>query len=478
MNFGPNRQAFRYLSVKKIPMIPSPNSIMARIENNRDLLSDFIVTSLKLKSSLFPSFNPNSDYGQDKCRCVFKDNSKYSLEPCLITILLFKISELRTHLWSDYHAQRIILMNFSRFCAVAVSSVILLSLKHSYSEGYNYAEVLQKSMWFYEVQRSGPLNPQTNRVEWRGSSAVNDGSDAGVDLSGGWYDAGDNMKFNFPMSSSVTLLAWGGLENANGYKKCGQWGYLLSNIKWVTDYLVKCHSAPHVFYGQIGIGMTDHKWWGSPEVFPNVRPAFKIDEAHPGSDLAAEAAAALASSSILFRAADAAYADKLLQHAKELYDFADKYRGLYSDAITDVADFYKSWSGYIDELVWGASWLYIATGDSKYLTKAESLFDSLGFENQTTIPKYKEALSWDDKTYGCYVLLAKITNKSKYHTCAQRWLDWWSYGFAARQAGKTSWTGDSGIAYTPSGLAWIRNWGPYPLCCQYGFGGSFVYQMY
>ena len=351
-------------------------------------------------------------------------------------------------------------MNLLRFCAFVVSSIVLLSIRIQSAEVYNYAEVLQKSMWFYEVQRSGPLNPQTNRVEWRGSSAINDGSDAGVDLSGGWYDAGDNMKFNFPMSSSVTLLAWGGLENATGYKKCGQWGYLLSNIKWVTDYLVKCHSAPNVFYSQIGIGMTDHKWWGSPEVFPNVRPAFKIDEAHPGSDLAAEAAAALASSSMLFRAGDAAYADKLLQHAKELYDFADKYRGRYSDAITDAADFYKSWSGYIDELVWGASWLYIATGDTKYLTKAEGLFDSLGYENQTTIPKYKEALSWDDKTYGCYVLLAKITNKSKYHTCAQRWLDWWSHGYAARQAGKTSWTGDSGIAYTPSGLAWIRSWGP------------------
>lgn len=351
-------------------------------------------------------------------------------------------------------------MNISRFFSVAVSYVILLSSQILSAAQYNYAEVLQKSMWFYEVQRSGPLTPENNRVEWRGSSAVNDGSDVGVDLSGGWYDAGDNMKFNFPMCSAVTLLAWGGLENGAGYQKYGQWGYLLGNIKWVTDYLIKCHTKPHEFYGQIGIGMTDHKWWGSPEVYPNERPAFKIDEAHPGSDLAAEAAAALASSSMLFRAGDPAYADKLLEHAKELYDFADKYRGLYSNAITDAADFYKSWSGYMDELVWGAAWLYLATGDSKYLTRAETLYDSLGYENQTTIPKYKEALSWDDKTYGCYVLLAKITNKSRYHQDARRWLNWWSCGFASRQAGKTTWSNDSGVAYTPSGLAWIRDWGP------------------
>lgn len=254
--------------------------------------------------------------------------------------------------------------------------------------------------------------------------------------------------------------SWGGLENGGGYLRSGQWGYLLSNIKWVTDYIIKCHSGPDEFYGQIGLGMVDHKWWGSPEVYPNERPSFKIDAAHPGSDLAAEAAAALSSSSILFRKSDPAYADKLLKHAKELYDFADKYRGCYSDAITDAIDFYKSWSGYIDELVWGALWLYIATADPKYLTKAETLYDSLGYENQTTIHKYKEALSWDDKAYGCYVLLAKITNKKKYHEDTQRWLDWWSYGYKARILGKTTWSADSGVAYTPSGLAWIRSWGP------------------
>lgn len=30
-----------------------------------------------------------------------------------------------------------------------------------------------------------------NRVDWRNDSALEDGSDYGLDLSGGWYDAGD-----------------------------------------------------------------------------------------------------------------------------------------------------------------------------------------------------------------------------------------------------------------------------------------------
>jgi hypothetical protein len=341
------------------------------------------------------------------------------------------------------------------------------------AQTYNYAEVLQKSMWFYEAQHSGDIS-ENYRVEWRGPSALKDGSDAGHDLTGGWYDAGDNMKFNFPMASGVTLLAWGGLEYYEEYRKCGQWGWLLNNIKWAIDYFIKCHTAPNEFYGQIGLGMTDHKWWGAPEVFPNERPSFKIDAQHPGSELAAEAAAALASSSLLFRGSDTAYANLLVTHAKQLYSFADVYRGLYSDAITDAAGYYKSWSGYQDELIWAAIWLYFATEDAQYLTKAENGYDSLPKEPQSVTPKYKEALSWDDKTYGCYVLLAKITDKPKYHADAQRWLNWWSYGYKTRKSGGASWNGDSGIVYTPKGLSWIRDWGPLRYAANTAFA-AFVY---
>ena len=51
----------------------------------------------------------------------------------------------------------------------------------------DYAEVLRLSNLFYEAQRSGKL-PADNRIDWRGDSAVNDGSDVGHDLSGGYYD--------------------------------------------------------------------------------------------------------------------------------------------------------------------------------------------------------------------------------------------------------------------------------------------------
>ncbi len=56
----------------------------------------------------------------------------------------------------------------------------------------NYAEALQKSLYFYECQQAGPL-PEWNRVEWRSDSTMDDF------IKGGWYDAGDHVKFNLPM---------------------------------------------------------------------------------------------------------------------------------------------------------------------------------------------------------------------------------------------------------------------------------------
>ena len=52
------------------------------------------------------------------------------------------------------------------------------------AQTFNYAEALQKSLFFYEAQRSGDL-PVANRVNWRGDSGLQDGSDIGRDLTGG-----------------------------------------------------------------------------------------------------------------------------------------------------------------------------------------------------------------------------------------------------------------------------------------------------
>ena len=181
----------------------------------------------------------------------------------------------------------------------------------------DYEKLIHLSILFFEAQRSGPL-PTTQRVPWRGDAGLHDGCDVGVDLRGGYFDAGDFVKFNFPQAAALTKLAWGALNFRTAYQAAGEWENVLDQIKWGTDYFIKCHSEPNVLYGQVGNGHIDHAHWHRPEEIQYETPAYKIDVNSPGSDLAGETAAALAAASKVFeKAGDTAYSAELLQHAKE-----------------------------------------------------------------------------------------------------------------------------------------------------------------
>ena len=328
---------------------------------------------------------------------------------------------------------------------------------------YNYAEALQKSMFFYEAQRSGDL-PADNPVSWRGDSGLTDGADVGKDLTGGWYDAGDHVKFGLPMAFSATMLAWGAIASPQGYTKAGQLDELKGNLRWVDDYFVKAHTAPNELYVQVGDGEADHKWWGPAEVMTMARPSYKIERAAArGPTWPARPRPRWPSSAIVFKSDDPTYSAKLLTHAKQLYSFADTYRGAYSDCVTAASAYYKSWSGYQDELVWGAYWLYKATGDATYLAKAEAEYDKLSVENQTTTHSYKWTVAWDDKTYAMYALLAMETGKQKYIDDANRWLDYWTVGVNGQR-----------VPYSPGGQAVLDSWGS----LRYAANTSFVALVY
>lgn len=346
---------------------------------------------------------------------------------------------------------------------------IVLTSVHTISQATeNYGEALQKSILFYEAQQAGQL-PEWNRFPWRGDSTPEDGADVGVDLTGGWLDAGDNVKFNFPMAHTVTTLAWGGIEYYDAYQKSGQLVHLEQNIKWATDYLLNsfANDTPgnYVLYGQVGNGDKDHKWWGSAEVvhYEMERPAYKIDTSCPGTDLAGETAAAMASSSILFRQhGELEYADLLLEKAERLFDFANNYRGKYSDCLKAAVPFYTSVSGEQDELVWGAIWLHKAKTaqnsdySGEYLEIAESEYAKMS-------QPFNHTYQFDDKSYGIYVLLAQETGKIEYQKRTEAWLDFWTVGYQGEK-----------ITYTPGGLAFLAEWGSLPLAANTSFI-SFVY---
>ena len=299
---------------------------------------------------------------------------------------------------------------------------------------FNYGEALQKSLLFYELQRSGDLDESTLRTNWRGDSGMSDGADVGLDLTGGLYDAGDNVKFNLPMAYTATVLAWSVYEDRDAYEKSGQLEYALGNIKWICDYLIKCHPEDNVYYYQVGDGNADHSWWGPCEVMQMNRPSFKVDKNSPGSTVVGEASAALAACAAVFKDTDSAYAEECLKHSKQLYDFAESTKS--DSGYTAASGFYNSWSGFTDELAWAAAWLNIATGESSWLDKAKSYANQLEPDPHWT-------LCWDDKGWGAYCLLAKLTGDQKYKSKLEESLDWWC----------------NGITVSPKGLAWLDTWG-------------------
>ena len=291
--------------------------------------------------------------------------------------------------------------------------IILCFFINIIAKSQDYSRHLELSLLFYECQRSGPL-PKTNRIYWRHDSLVDAGSDVGLDLTGGYYDAGDNVKFNFPQAASITLLAWSGIEFKEGFKKSNQYEILLDTVKWATDYFIRGHPEKDVLYVQVGDGITDHSFWYPPEYIDYKYPSYKIDAEHPGSEVAGETAASLAATSILFKNEDSVYSELCLKHAIEIYEFADTYRGDYTQSVPNVVSFYASYSGFLDELAWAALWLYRATGDVNYYEKYNAIAD---VKYDSWDPrKFSGAtgpISWDDKRPGCYILAALVSNEEK-----------------------------------------------------------------
>ncbi|KAL8090725.1 hypothetical protein AgCh_039971 [Apium graveolens] len=243
------------------------------------------------------------------------------------------------------------------------------ALEKSVFTSQDYYTALNKSILFFEGQRSGKL-PADQRVKWRGDSGLSDGSAANVNLLGGYYDAGDNLKFGLPMAFTTTMLAWSVIEFGNSMQN--QLENARATVRWGSDYLLKAATAiPGSLYVQVGNPYNDHQCWERPEDMDTSRDVYKVSSNNPGSDVAAETAAALAASSIVFNVTDPSYSAKLLQTAIN------------------------------DELLWGASWIYQATQNPTYLKYIQYNGRVLGADEDDY------SFSWDDKRPGTDILLSK-----------------------------------------------------------------------
>ena len=316
-----------------------------------------------------------------------------------------------------------------------------------------YSEVLPLALKFYEAQRAtGPFST----VSWRKAGGLDDGADVGRDLTGGWFDAGDHVKFNLPMSYSATMLNWGMLAFADGYSQAGQRAYGKEQVKYALDYFIQAYnegenpdsaSDDKVYY-QVGNGGADHAFWGSPELMTMERPTYTCDATNKCSEVAGGMAAAMASGAILFQD-DAIYSATLLDKAKKIYRYAEEYQG--NNGYTAANGFYTSYSGYNDELAWGAVWLYKATGDTAYLDKAKNYV-----ANASDAIYWSQ--SWDNVSIGVNLLLSQITGESIYINAIEKHLNHWQ----------------NGVNRTTGGLAFLDQWGS----LRYSSTASFIALLY
>ncbi|CAN6340477.1 unnamed protein product [Urochloa humidicola] len=329
--------------------------------------------------------------------------------------------------------------------AVGLAALLCLGCAISSCEGQpDYRAALANSLLYFEGQRSGKLPPD-QRVQWRGDSALADGHDHGVDLTGGYYDSGDNVKFGLPMAFTVTMLAWGAVEYARPLAAAGELRHALAAVRWGADYLARAHAAAETLYVQVGEGNADHSCWQRPEDKDTPRTSYSVGASRPGSDVAAETAAALAAAAVAFRRLDSGYSAMLLGHAQQLFSFARNHRGLYHNSVPDAAKFYPS-SGDEDELIWASVWLFIATGGEEY--KAFIL-------NDGNAGGVQSALSWDNKFLGAQALVAKLILDGKLPDAGnpaamKRSLEQFLCDVAQH--------GGSSAKLTPGGMLWTQPW--------------------
>lgn len=291
---------------------------------------------------------------------------------------------------------------------------------------FNFAEALQKSIYFYDAEKCGVAN---GRLEWRGDCHLGDSKilledtslsaafiekykniidpdgDGTVDVHGGFHDAGDHVRFGLPQSYTAGTLGWGFNEFRDAYKELGQEEHMIEILKEFTDTFLRCSFLDEkgdmiAFCYMVGEGDADHTYWGPPELYPDniPRPADFATAETPGSDVCASTAAALCTSYLNFKDSEPEYAQKCLTVATAMYDFAKQYRGKHNGDGYYTSDYDE------DELAWAAVWLYECTGNMDYIKDINSVDEEGNYTGymKRIIPETFNTNTWYNSWTHCW----------------------------------------------------------------------------
>ena len=270
-----------------------------------------------------------------------------------------------------------------RLTAAAASAVMALtSLGVSVpsvasAEDKDYYKALAMSLYMYDANACGK-GISDGPLTWRGDchtydsscavgtldgsakSVVDPDGDGKVDLSGGFHDAGDHIKFNLTIGFGISSLALSDYLNPGVYEKAGCKDHLIYELKWGSDYLMKTtfldSSGNVAAIAHVVAGGNDHDFWGPPETQTYERPAYWLTAGNNNSAVCGEMAAALAGTAYVVKESDPDYAAKCLKYAKAIYEFGKKNVG---NNTSGLSPFYDTEAQYQDEEAWANAWLWI-----------------------------------------------------------------------------------------------------------------------
>ncbi len=260
---------------------------------------------------------------------------------------------------------------------------------------------------FYQAQRCGPTKPILHKKGhlWDATKLIGAEDSSGVDLTGGWHDAGDYIKF-LPTISFTTYLMlfaydfdnvkFGFDSDKNGVPD------ILEEAKIGLDWMQRANYKKDKLVTQVQ-GLKDHEvGWRLPEndTLRFNRPGYVGMGKNQIGLYAATMALAYRIWKDKFK--DINLANDYLNRAKELYSIKDNV----PDIDSMPSGFYQD-SRFLGKLALGATELFISTQDSSYLKEAESFADSAGsdywwswgdinsladYKLATLIPRFKDYL--------------------------------------------------------------------------------------
>jgi endoglucanase len=256
-----------------------------------------------------------------------------------------------------------------------------------------YGTPLSNALEFYQAERDGPdvvssalrtapghLNDE-NAMTYLTPKANSSGRFSGdltplgvqVDASGGWWDAGDYLKFLQIHSYTVGLLLTG-VRDFPAQMGSGASSNFTAEARFGTDWLQRMwDDSSSTLYYQVGIGegnartIGDHDIWRLPQDddtygdsdplyrYIRNRPVFRAGP--PGSpispNLAGRDAASLALCYQVYKASDPAYADRCLLSAEHIFGLANT--APKGNLLTAIPYSFYPETEWRDDLEWGAT---------------------------------------------------------------------------------------------------------------------------